>query len=280
MLTVLLFFNQGMTAEAKQLDGTIKVKSHQSFVQAVYEMMAEREESCRFYYKGDCAKIFDENVKQLLMDVCAIDDKSTTDDADYLANSVYTVTVHSSKNGKGNKVLESVLEVNVQYYEDARQLEEVNKRVAELLPKLELEKKSRYKKIKKIHDFVVNYLQYSHGGAYPYSAYGALTEGSAVCQGYAQLMYKLLMVAGIPCKTVTGKVYMNGIMEDHVWNVVKLKGKWYYLDATWDDPVGNGDMLIYDYFLKGSDTFGRNHVASKRYEKVTSKVSKEDYKKK
>ena len=280
VLAILLLFNQGIIAEAKQPSGTVRVKNRQSFVQELYEMMNSRKESCKFYYKGDCAKIFDENVKQLLIDVCAIDDKGTTDDADYLANSVYTVTVHSSKNGKGNKIVASVLDVTVQYYEDAYQLEEVNQRVAELLPKLELEGKSKYQKIKKIHDFVVNFLQYSHGGAFPYSAYGALTEGSAVCQGYAQLMYKLLMAAGIPCKTVTGKVYTNGTMEDHVWNVVKLKGNWYYLDATWDDPVGNGGMLIYDYFLKGSDTFGRDHVASKRYEKVINKISKKDYKKK
>lgn len=279
LLIFSLFFSQRIAAEAKQPTGTVKVTSRQSFVKAVYEMMEGRGESGKFYYKGDCSKIFDENVKQLLIDVCAIDDKSTTDDADYLANCIYTMTVHSSKNVKSNKVVESVLDVSVQYYEDAYQLEKVNKMVAELLPKLELDGKSKYKKIKKIHDYVVTSLQYSHGGAFPYSAYGALSEKSAVCQGYAQLMYKLLMAAGIPCRTVTGKVYSKGSMEDHVWNIVKLKGRWYYLDATWDDPVGNGDRLIYDYFLKGSDMFKKDHQASKRYEKVIAKVSKSNYKK-
>ena len=278
LLACSLCIGGSTTVEAKKPENAVKVTSRQSLVRAVYEMMAEREETGRFYYKGDCAKIFDEDVKGLLVDVCAIDDKSTTDDADYLSNCIYTMTVHSSKNVRRSKAIESVLEVTVQYYEDAYQLEKVNQRVEELLPKLELEGKSKYKKIKKIHDYVVKYLSYSHGGAFPYSAYGALTEKSAVCQGYAQLMYKLLMAAGIPCRTVTGKSYSNGNVEDHVWNVVKLKGKWYYLDATWDDPIGNGDLLIYDYFLKGSDTFSRDHQVSKRYEKVARKVAKSDYK--
>ena len=37
----------------------------------------------------------------------------------------------------------------------------------------------------------------------------------------------------------------------HIWNVVELKGKWYHLDLTWDDPVMSDgtERLSHDYML-------------------------------
>lgn len=61
-----------------------------------------------------------------------------------------------------------------------------------------------------------------------YSAYGALVEGDAVCQGYA-LAYRLLLEeAGIPSAMLTS--------ANHMWNLVQLGGDWYHVDVTWDDP--------------------------------------------
>jgi transglutaminase/protease-like cytokinesis protein 3 len=38
---------------------------------------------------------------------------------------------------------------------------------------------------------------------------------------------------------------------NHVWNAVKLDGKWYHLDLTWDDPImeEGKDVVLHDYFL-------------------------------
>lgn len=279
VLALVVTVCSGGSAEAAKSSGSVKVTGRQGLVNAVYAMMARREESGLIYYKGDSKKIFDDDVKGLIADVCAIDRKDTSDDADYLENSIYQMSVKTTKNTKGSKVKESVLSVSVSYYEDSFQLAEVNRKVKEILNRLDLDGKSKYRKIKMIHDYVVKYLTYSHNGSYPYTAYGAVTDRNVVCQGYAQLTYKLLTEAGIQCRSVIGKSYSDGKIDDHVWNVVKLKGKWYYLDTTWDDPVGNGNMLIHDYFLKGSKTFKKDHLASKRYKALTSKVSKQDYRK-
>ena len=37
----------------------------------------------------------------------------------------------------------------------------------------------------------------------------------------------------------------------HIWNVVKIKDKWYHIDLTWDDPVlsDGTDDVLHDYML-------------------------------
>ena len=60
---------------------------------------------------------------------------------------------------------------------------------------------------------------------------------------------------------------------------MKVGKKWYYLDVTWDDPVGNTDMLRYDYFLLGSRLFTQDHAALPEYSKKIAKASKNNHKK-
>ena len=59
--------------------------------------------------------------------------------------------------------------------------------------------------------------------------YLALIENKAVCYGYANMMKLLLSLSGIECDFVTC-TYQND--NGHVWNRVKLDGKYYYVDAT------------------------------------------------
>lgn len=64
-----------------------------------------------------------------------------------------------------------------------------------------------------------------------YSAYGVFAKRTAVCQGYALAYKYLLNQEGIDCYMVTSDK-MN-----HAWNLIKLDGKYYQVDVTWDDPV-------------------------------------------
>ena len=65
-------------------------------------------------------------------------------------------------------------------------------------------------------------------------AYGALVEGSAICEGYAKAFKLLCNRAGIACEIVGGTV--NG--EAHMWNYVQIGGDYYLVDATFDDAPG------------------------------------------
>ena len=98
---------------------------------------------------------------------------------------------------------------------------------------------SEYEIAKILHDRVANHVKYidtpnSH------NAYGALIEGNAVCEGYAELYQYLLYKMGIQSHIVTGDA--GG---PHAWNLVKIDGQYYQTDVTWDDQ---GDMTYYAYF--------------------------------
>ena len=114
-------------------------------------------------------------------------------------------------------------------------------------------KTSDYDKVKYIHDYIINHCRYNNNAvlnsdAYPtaFTAYGALVEGSAVCEGYAKAFSLLCNEVGVDALLVTG----TGKGEPHMWNMVKCNGQWYHMDVTWDDPVSQGgeESLQYGYF--------------------------------
>lgn len=65
-----------------------------------------------------------------------------------------------------------------------------------------------------------------------YGPYGGLVNHSAVCLGYATTFQLLADFAGLECITVVGAGFRSEV--DHAWNMVRLDGDWYCLDATWD----------------------------------------------
>ena len=56
-----------------------------------------------------------------------------------------------------------------------------------------------------------------------------LIKGYGVCEAYAGAYSQLLSKAGI----ANAKIDSNTM--DHVWNVVRIGGKWYHVEVTWDD---------------------------------------------
>lgn len=99
--------------------------------------------------------------------------------------------------------------------------------------------RSRYDKIKGAHDYLVKHMVYD---SKYYNPYYAFKKGRGICMSYALAYSRILQEMKIPC------IYVRG--DNHAWNMVKLKGRWYNVDVTWDDA---GDT--YKYFLKGYNDF-------------------------
>ncbi|MBQ8623181.1 MAG: hypothetical protein IJ424_02230 [Oscillospiraceae bacterium] len=117
-----------------------------------------------------------------------------------------------------------------------------------------------YEKLKYLHDYLILKCDYSEQAESPFTAFGALVEGKATCQGYADAMHLLLAGAGYET------VFATGIGDDeavkHKWNYVKLSdGKWYIIDPTWDDPKGKDDKTYigYDYFMVSTEMLATDH---------------------
>ena len=126
-----------------------------------------------------------------------------------------------------------------------------------LLPQLALDGKSTYQKVQAIYDWITRNVRYDYANLgndsylLQYTAYAAVINKTAVCNGYASLFYRLANDAGIDCRFITGTA--GGY---HAWNIVRMdNGKYYCLDATWDEGQTN-----YRYFLKGTTEFGQDHT--------------------
>ena len=65
-----------------------------------------------------------------------------------------------------------------------------------------------------------------------FTPYGGLVNRKAVCLGYATTFQLLCDLAGVDCITVVGAAHSSS--SDHGWNMVRLDGKWYCVDVTWD----------------------------------------------
>ncbi len=121
---------------------------------------------------------------------------------------------------------------------------------------------SDYEKVKYFHDRIITKCSYSEEGSDPYSAYGCLIEGKAVCEGYSKAMLMLCETAGIDCIPVMGESLDGGESVPHMWNKVKLNGEWYNVDVTWDDPICNlgDDYVRYDYLNVSDEALKADHV--------------------
>ena len=88
-----------------------------------------------------------------------------------------------------------------------------------------------------------------------YSAYGALVQGKAVCEGYAKAMQILLNKRSIPTTVVRGFSAEN--QTGHMWNLVEINDEYYYLDPTWNDSESQHH---YSYFNITSEALKRTHI--------------------
>ena len=112
-----------------------------------------------------------------------------------------------------------------------------------------------------------------------HTAYGGLESGYVVCNGYVELFSMMAEEVGIETKRISG--YGNTGLGDqhHSWSQVKIDGKWYNLDLTWDDPTWNNkehdDNLhnSYNFFLLSDAEFYKTHRPYKEGEYYTEKPS-------
>lgn len=193
----------------------------------------------------------------------------------------YRVLIHAGENGN----------YFADEFQNKQQVEEAEKRIQEIKQNL-INKKSQnsFENIKMIHDYLVDTISYDRTLSKEniYNIYGALVQKESVCEGYAKAFKYLLDEFEIPCVIVIGKgTDSEGRQENHAWNYVQIEDNWYAVDVTWDDPILEGGGILskkskYQYFLKGAESFQKDHVASGNFTKGGKTFSypslkKEDY---
>lgn len=165
-----------------------------------------------------------------------------------------------------NYDVETIKPYSIEDYKNIRQkLEELVEGIDLNLPEKE--------RFAKVYERVGKYIVYDVPAAYPKNdkekeyekeqttdsrnLKNGLLKGKCVCAGYAEILRNALRMVGIEAVYASGKVKIREInpkdidkykkfdlyktddgkhyiVEGHAWNKVKLDGKWYNADVTWD----------------------------------------------
>ena len=124
---------------------------------------------------------------------------------------------------------------------------------------------SEWDKEKYVHDFICENIRYDKlKKPYSHEIIGPLGHGVGVCEGIAKSVKILCDALGVWCViAICGNNPEKGIKYRHTWNIVRIGGTYYHLDATFDNTLGrNMDDSVsirYDYFNLDDKNIFRDH---------------------
>ena len=171
----------------------------------------------------------------------------------------------------------SITKIEFTYLTNAKEeQQELDAALQEVKSKIDTSGMSDEEIVLAYHEYLTSTVAYAYedyfngtiAANHGYDMYGALVKHSCVCQGYAETMFYLLREAGLSCAVASSENI------NHAWNIVKIHGKWYHIDATWDDPVWDMPGRSYhDYFLVSFDTMNKNTLINHTKDRTDMVVS-------
>lgn len=202
-----------------------------SVEQAVYNGLSKAEPSINissFHIKGD-------KIKQIMQDIT-----NTCPDLFYVGMS-YSYNINS------NNEVTTLIPKYIYSGDDLKKKKDIyNSNMKKIMSKIN-NSWSDLEKIVFVHDYLCQNFEYDNDFN-NYDAYSFFSTGKGVCQAYTSVFSGIMKELNIDVSTATSDS-MN-----HIWNVVKLNGKWYHIDVTWDDPTYDKFSLAYHNNLLVSDT--------------------------
>lgn len=225
----------------------------------VREQMKERQQAITVSFVSDHLD------QQLLLDIfhAAMEHTGDPTEGDYLLWQYDDMGCSANYYTQGGSFYATVT-YTIHYYTTEEQEKTMDTAIAALRRELDLDGLSNYEKISVIYDWITSNVTYDYDNLeddsykLKHTAYAALQNKTAVCQGYALLLYRLLLEEGIDNRIITGDA--GGA---HAWNIIQLDDLYYNADATWDSAYVEADP-DYAYYLKGDDFF-TDHTPNPEY---------------
>lgn len=171
----------------------------------------------------------------------------------------YIYTQHT-RNGELTS-MEFSPKYTMDYEERKRIQQQIDASVEELLAGISITD-SDYEKAKYVFEVLVQNVDYDVSAENSQNIISAFLNRATVCQGYACATQYLLRLLGIQSVIVTGNA--NG--ESHAWNLVRLNGRYYYMDTTWGNSryLSNSSEMEkyvnYNYLAITTEEISRTHT--------------------
>ena len=124
---------------------------------------------------------------------------------------------------------------------------------------------SDYDKVKYVYEMVILNTEYNLDAPDNQNICSVFLGRESVCLGYAKAVQYLLQRINVEATVVTGSVLTG---ESHAWNLVKINGQYYYVDATWGDASYTGTTgedtalfaINYDYLCITTQDITKTHI--------------------
>ena len=238
--------------------GIVTYVSESEAVKQLRQAMVNRETSVQINYTTSNA-----NINQSLHEVfdAAIAHTGNPVEGDYLK---FTYGGHESHaRAYPGDMAKVEATYTISYYTTASQEAALDVEVTKLLDQLDLYDSSDYQKLRGVYEYITKNIRYDYDNLndnsyhLKHTAYAALMNKTAVCQGYANLFYRLALALDVDARIIAGDGVVGNTAGPHAWNIAKLGNKYYNLDATWDEG-----QTKYNWFLLSPASFADHY----RYE--------------
>ncbi len=198
--------------------------------------------------------------------ITSLDDQSKAILKEFDLQNIFNTIVKGSTTDLGTGAFKvKVGQYDYEYKNSESDLVEVDKIIENVITQIQSTSNNNYETIKAIYEYVINTYHYQKLASSDTDFPNVMNErnillglqgNGVVCDAYAMLMCRMLDKAGLENKFVSGTI-QGGL---HVWNIVKLEGKWYHVDATWGDGSQN---YLKKYLLAGDNNISDYHVWDK-----------------
>lgn len=147
-------------------------------------------------------------------------------------------------------------------------------------------------RIKMLHDWVALHIDYDtealfSGRIPPQDVVSVLKRREAVCEGYARLFQALSRASGTECVIIRGEVRLPLTKEkrktlSHAWNAVKIRGRWFPVDTTWDAGFLSGEEYQSRYsaaylFIPPEELISTHFPEDPAWQLLDDEVTREEF---
>ena len=233
-------YQNGACTACGEEEPTPGVNSVEELVEALREAMILREKNIVIRVNG--LSLTGDDLHKAIIE--AFEHTGDPHGGDYIKSHMVGGYNYNSEVLSDSDGVYSLVTVNCNFISTAEMEAEVDAAIDMLLKELDLWDASDYRKIKGVYDWICDNIEYDYDwddehpeeniSYYQHTTHAAIIEKKAVCQGIASLFYRLMLELDVDCRYITGIADQPGDTDYHAWNIVKLDGKYYNMDATWD----------------------------------------------